>query len=1183
MPDWLEDASANRHIKTYVKDFLDVSGNMYVRSSSEEYNWNTYGQVLSGNYESDGAVYFGIATHMDASGTTIVVGANADNTTASQNGAVYVYRYDTTAEIWYQLGNTLGSPTTAADTSSFGRFVQISANGNRIAVLNESQEDLYFYDYNSGSNTWVSAGSILDGEHGINVRTDPGFHLSGDGNTILFSDMLDNGNTGKVLVYRNNTGTTWTKIGEFTGGSLDMRAGGIAISYNGNRICIGETNYDYDSTGAALNNAGRAAIYDYTGTPLSWTQVGDWIYSDIEDDHFGASGNMTGDGSIVAIHSYGLAEGIGSLSAYQYDANVDGSWNQLGSTITGIGDYTWGRGSKISDDGTTLVAGHQYYDGTHTDQGALYVYKYINGDWEQQGDTIVATWNLDADRLGYFYSYAINDDGTKIVGGGLHADLNTTFSGAVQAWQWSAKSYGPLIDISGETVIFGKDMHKDDPNYYKVVQDGMDATVYGQTNELYGLDGTDFFGAAIAMNADGTRMIVGSPLADVETTRVGIGIVYHWQNERWGQMGQNISPTTDYESFSASTVDMNDAGDKVVIGSQENLTVPGGASGLLTSYEFINGDWVQRGSALTSSNSSGRFGGEGCAMDGTGNIIAGMDVVGSVKVYQYVEGNSDWSQLGSDISISTGQVNNGFAATKRIDLNQDGTIIVIGDVFDDTTGTNNGRLSVYKFTGDVTDGSWNLIGNHITITTSSSFPQNDDFGREVSINSDGTIVGGTSIFYNSEEGRTFIYKYSEDAGDWVQLGTDIGKDQMPDDDPAYNARSIGLSGDGKTVTIGHSHDDTNGTNAGSVSVFKYANGNWVRIGTIYGSQSNGYLRYSCISRDGKRIAGGGIDDDSNGSNAGIVITASIINYLDGAAMKIEHDRVHIPKLEAGNGWTTATNLFEGKLSMPMMTLTGLSSYERDYRKEWGLEANTEGFNRDRWAFTHDTGHKHASYLYLDDSGQTGLDLLLRGFERVNETYNYFRRTGYALISRYKGSAMFFQTSSTEENQSIPNKKFSLGIGVPPGWYVLNVVGNAITNSGWDGSDDRLKHNEIVITNGLEAIRKLAPRHYYKTRKIYDADHNFDLDASGNPLDASGNLLPTTEYSIETGFIAQEVKEISELAHTFQEGEFDQPHGIHYSSIFVWAIKALQELDEKVQQRQAIINSLEEKIQLLESA
>ena len=52
MTTWLEDASANRHIKTYVKDFLDVSGNFTVRNN-EDYKWNSYGQLMSGVYESD--------------------------------------------------------------------------------------------------------------------------------------------------------------------------------------------------------------------------------------------------------------------------------------------------------------------------------------------------------------------------------------------------------------------------------------------------------------------------------------------------------------------------------------------------------------------------------------------------------------------------------------------------------------------------------------------------------------------------------------------------------------------------------------------------------------------------------------------------------------------------------------------------------------------------------------------------------------------------------------------------------------------------------------------------------------------------------------------------------------------------------------------------------------------------
>ena len=346
------------------------------------------------------------------------------------------------------------------------------------------------------------------------------------------------------------------------------------------------------------------------------------------------------------------------------------------------------------------------------------------------------------------------------------------------------------------------------------------------------------------------------------------------------------------------------------------------------------------------------------------------------------------------------------------------------------------------------------------------------------------------------------------------------------------------------------------------------------------------MRYSCISRDGTRFAAGTRSTDDIDTESGSVMTASIINYLDGAAMKITHDSVRVPKLEMGNEWTTdLKNIYDGVLSIPMMTLTGLSSYERDFRKEWGL-TSTLGFSTDMWGFTEDDGYENATYLHLDDNQYYEHDLILRGAKRTNNTHDNYVRYGYALISRYQGSFMFIQTySNTDTTFGVtPNKRLSLGLGANPGPYGLYVLGNANSSTSWGSSDDRLKHNEEIITNGLEVIRKLAPRHYYKTRKIYDADHNFDLDASGNPLDASGNALPITEYDIETGFIAQEVKEISELAHTFQKGiDDDQPHGLQYTSIFVWAIKALQELDEKVQQRQAIITSLEEKIQVLENA
>jgi hypothetical protein len=117
--------------------------------------------------------------------------------------------------------------------------------------------------------------------------------------------------------------------------------------------------------------------------------------------------------------------------------------------------------------------------------------------------------------------------------------------------------------------------------------------------------------------------------------------------------------------------------------------------------------------------------------------------------------------------------------------------------------------------------------------------------------------------------------------------------------------------------------------------------------------------------------------------------------------------------------------------------------------------------------------------------------------------------------------------------------------------------NGYSNS----SDDRLKHNEHTIENSIDTIRKLKPMTYFKTSKLYDASHNFLLDASNNPIDESGNIV---NHSIESGFIAQEVKKIPELKHCVVSGDDTSPYSLKYNDIFVHNVAAVQELDETVE-------------------
>jgi hypothetical protein len=192
------------------------------------------------------------------------------------------------------------------------------------------------------------------------------------------------------------------------------------------------------------------------------------------------------------------------------------------------------------------------------------------------------------------------------------------------------------------------------------------------------------------------------------------------------------------------------------------------------------------------------------------------------------------------------------------------------------------------------------------------------------------------------------------------------------------------------------------------------------------------------------------------------------------------------------------------------------------------------------------------------------------------------------------------------------------------WSFANVATPTLTvNTTVYGSDDRLKHNEVVITNGLDVIDKLCPKFYQKTQTLLDASYNGDL---------SGHT-----WNYEAGLIAQEVLQIPELSFVIGGGDYyeqkynlitqtnelrninyelsanyyeisannyelsannyevsniliTQAYNLNYNSVFVYGLAAIKELHTKVKakeisilNRQAIINSLMARIEALELA
>jgi hypothetical protein len=198
------------------------------------------------------------------------------------------------------------------------------------------------------------------------------------------------------------------------------------------------------------------------------------------------------------------------------------------------------------------------------------------------------------------------------------------------------------------------------------------------------------------------------------------------------------------------------------------------------------------------------------------------------------------------------------------------------------------------------------------------------------------------------------------------------------------------------------------------------------------------------------------------------------------------------------------------------------------------------------------------------------------------------------------------------------------------WTFQNMEVKTLTVTGTftNTSDDRLKHNEVIITNGLDVIDRLNPKFYQKTQVLLDASYNGDLSGQA--------------WTYEAGLIAQELLQIPDLSFAvcggdyFQESyilknqsndpsnanyydpsnanyydissnyydistnyinraNYDisynliiQPYSLNYTSIYVYVFAAIKELHAKVKaqetaiyNRQAIINNCITRIETLE--
>ena len=538
---WLSDASANRHIKTYVKDFLDLSGNFSVRhtDSSNPTTYEILGQVITNRYQSSG-VYTGYSVDMDISGNTIVVG-ELNDIEGNYKGRARAFRYDASSQLWYQHGNALVDPDNGASDNKFGRVVHISDDGNVIASIdthwNSTEGKFHIFRYNSSTNTWdneYSQRSSLSGGYFGNT----GSHLSGDGNTFAINEQSGNYST---YVYKKQNGS-WSQV-NIIAGSSSAQTVHPRLNYDGSRIVVRMRAPRY-----------YVRVYEWNGTDYTSTQIGSDISNPSASDNTTESTAINKAGDIVAFAS----NGTDLVYVHRYN-NATSDWVQHGSSLRGAyrgndpgRGYTTNQAINLNDDGDYLLFGTN-------DDPSVSLHKYterplgINGYYPLYTTAQLAS-NASPDGSGY-HSHDISNNTTTTtyyMPNGLNMNAS---NGPITQWHGDYSPSSSPFAVNGYYPLYTTAQAASNASPNNSGYHTHDLTLNATTTTYYmpegltlgstqwhgdfvtngdwvnthiltnGLSGTNY-GYSCAFNNDITRIIVGAELADLTSTNGGAAYVY---------------------------------------------------------------------------------------------------------------------------------------------------------------------------------------------------------------------------------------------------------------------------------------------------------------------------------------------------------------------------------------------------------------------------------------------------------------------------------------------------------------------------------------------------------------------------------------------------------------------------------------------------------------------------------
>lgn len=372
------------------------------------------------------------------------------------------------------------------------------------------------------------------------------------------------------------------------------------------------------------------------GPPPPIVQIGNDITS--SDSNFGRRIALSANGQRIVVGAYTTTNG--TTRVYE---RTGSTWTQVGTDIQGeaSGDRA-GSAVAINAAGTRIAIGAYLNDGAAPAAGHVRVYDLVGSTWTQVG----ADLDGDGNSWGLGWSVALSADGNRLVAGAPGVNI-----------------------VAGRTKIY---------EYASGTWTQLGAT----------LSGSDEFGTAVDISADGSTIAVSSPSA-AGLSRAGTVGIYRLSAGNWTSLGTGLVGEEIADNF-GDALSLSATGARIAVAAPSDgeggLSGGGVAAGKVRVFDLVSGTWNQVGNDILGAPGQQLGLGQALALSDDGQrLIVNAAGFSLAKVYRLL--GSSWAQIGTDVTTSGGSRSEGIA------MSADGGSVALGFVYGSPR-----RVSVFSVT-----------------------------------------------------------------------------------------------------------------------------------------------------------------------------------------------------------------------------------------------------------------------------------------------------------------------------------------------------------------------------------------------------------------------------------------------------------------------------------------------------